>query len=259
MAEKENAASGENLRHRAYAIIQEKLLEGDLRAGDLVSEQALADEIGISRTPVREAIWQLQSEGLFDKKPRVGTVVRLPDQRELNEIYDVREAIESHAATAAAALLGTDDLSDLARLHGELQKIFDELQARTLEYLDEPLLHRFFNADVGFHLIIVRAANNRRAMQIVSEFRVIQRVFEYERLAHGPRLVEAAVAQHGEVLAALRDGDAQAAHGAMARHIRSSRDYALQSFERRARGNGVVEAARPNLPHDIERHIAKLK
>ena len=59
--------SVETLKRKAYAIIQAKLLEGELRAGDIVSEQALADEIGISRTPVREAIGQLQIEGLFGK------------------------------------------------------------------------------------------------------------------------------------------------------------------------------------------------
>lgn len=249
--------SDETLKRKAYSIIQNKLLEGELRAGDVVSEQALADEIGISRTPVREAIGQLQSEGLFDKKPRIGTVVRLPDQRELGELYDVREALESHAAAAAAALLGGDDLADLTRLYNELKEVAGELKSQHLEYLDEALLHRFFNADVTFHLIIVRATHNRRALQIVGEFRVIQRVFEYERVAHGVRLVESAMEQHGEILAALKSGDGEAARTAMAHHIRSSKEYAMQSFTRRPRG-ATESTLRPELPHDIERHLAKL-
>jgi DNA-binding GntR family transcriptional regulator len=252
--------SDETLRRRAYAIIQNKLLDGELRAGDVLSEQALAAEIGISRTPVREAIWQLQSEGLFDKKPRAGTIVRLPGQRELSEIYDVREALESHAAAAAASQLTKGDLADLKQLHAELRAIGREFKARRLEYLDEPLLRRFFEADVGFHLIILQGAHNRRALQIINEFRVLQRVFEYGRLAHGPRLVEAAIAQHGEVLEALKNQDGQAAHTAMARHIAGSKEYAMQAFERRSRAENRSEATpRPMLPRDVERHLAKIK
>ncbi|RYZ64370.1 MAG: GntR family transcriptional regulator, partial [Proteobacteria bacterium] len=97
--------TSETSRQKAYVFIQRKLLEGEIRAGDLVSELALAAEIGMSRTPIREAIGQLELEGLFDKVPRVGTLVRLPDQRELRELYEVREALESHAASVATSVL----------------------------------------------------------------------------------------------------------------------------------------------------------
>ncbi len=250
--------SVETLKRKAYAIIQTKLLDGELRAGDVVSEQALADEIGISRTPIREAIGQLQIEGLFDKKPRSGTVVRLPDQQELCDLYDVREALESHAAGKAAPLLVRDDFNALASLHKEFKDLARELKARRLEYLDEAMLHRFFSADVSFHLLIVRAAHNARALQIISEFRVIQRVFEYERMAHGPRLVENAVAQHGAILAALKSGDGEAAHDAMAAHIRGSKEYAMQSFERRPRGTLDIKE-RPALPPDVALHLENMR
>ena len=246
--------SAETLKRRAYDIIQTKLLEGELRAGDMVSEQALANEIGISRTPVREAIGQLQSEGLFDKKPRSGTVVRLPDCHELSDLYDVREALESHAAGKAATLLKRDDLVALSRLHSVLKALAKEMKTQRLEYLNEAMLHRFFKADIGFHLLIVRATHNARALQIVSEFRVIQRVFEYERMAHGPRLVESAVAQHGAILDALKNGKSKAAHDAMAQHIRSSKEYAMQSFERHPRGLSE-QKKRPALPADVALHL----
>lgn len=249
--------SVETLKKKAYVIIQNKLLEGELRAGDVVSEQALAAEIGISRTPVREAIGQLQSEGLFDKKPRSGTVVRLPGKQELCDLYDVREALESHAAGKAAQEPSRDDLTALQQVHSELKELVKELKTRRLEYLDEELLHRFFKADVTFHMLILRATHNARALQIISEFRVIQRVFEYERLAHGPRLIESAVTQHGAILAALKSGDSQTAHDAMAEHIRFSKEYALQSFERRPRG-AVEKNERPALPPDVALHLDKI-
>ena len=243
------------LRQQAYRKIQDKLLAGELRAGDVISEQSLAIELGMSRTPVREAIGQLQLEGLFDKMPRVGTVVRLPDRRELSELYEVREALESHAA--ASARLNADDLATMEHLQHELLDVAEEMRARELEFLDENLLHRFFNADIGFHFLIVRATGNAHTLRIVSEFRVIQRVFEYERVAHGARLVNEAAAQHGGILAALHtanQGANDAARLAMAAHVRASKNYALQAFERRS-ARGDNSSARPALPVDVARHV----
>lgn len=252
------------LRQQAYDRIQGKLLQGELRAGDIVSEQGLAVELGMSRTPVREAIGQLQLEGLFDKMPRMGTVVRLPDRRELGELYDVREALESHAASVVH--LNAEDVATMEHLQHELLDVADAMRARDLEFLDEVLLHRFFNADIGFHFLIVRATGNARTLRIVSEFRVVQRVFEYERVAHGARLVAEAAAQHGEILSALRtessaknvanDVPNDAARLAMASHVRASKNYALQAFERRrAEEIGSEALQRPPLPHDVARHV----
>ena len=77
MISKIDMSLNKTLKQKVYTVIQNKLLAGDLRAGNLVSELTLAQEIGMSRTPVREAIGQLEIEGLFTKVPRIGTIVRL--------------------------------------------------------------------------------------------------------------------------------------------------------------------------------------
>ena len=242
----------ETLRARAYNSIQAKLLDGELRAGDVISEGALADDIGISRTPVREAIGQLQIEGLLGKMPRVGTVVRVPDQGELQEIYDVREALESHAA--ANARLSDEDFAAMEDFLGQMRAVGDEMRARELEFLDEALLHQFFDSDLGFHLTIVRAYGNQRSLRVVSESRVAQRIFEYDRVAHGARLVEAAILAHSEILEALQNGDGEAARIAMAEHIRSSSEIAGQSFGRRPMP--PIMSARPALSPNLTRRLS---
>ncbi|RYX82653.1 GntR family transcriptional regulator [bacterium] len=224
----------ETSRQKAYTFIQKKLLEGEIRAGDLVSELALAAEIGMSRTPVREAIGQLEIEGLFDKVPRVGTIVRLPDQRELRELYEVREALESHAATIATTVLDDEGMAEMERLHKEVQAISNETQARGLEFLDEPLLHRFFEADIGFHSMIIGATDNRRTLKIINEFRVVQRVYEYGRMTYTLDVIDSAAREHGKVFDALRRGAKDEAREAMAEHIRSSLDHALRGADRRS-------------------------
>jgi DNA-binding GntR family transcriptional regulator len=225
-----NSAPELTLRQKAYVIIQEKLLNGDIRAGDLISELALAEVMGMSRTPVREAIGQLELEGLFDKVARVGTQVRLPNQRELSELYGVREALESHAAAVAANVLSASKLTAMERWHRDLKDLIEEMQAEQLEVLDEALLHRFFDADIGFHSTIVGATDNQRTLKIVNEFRVVQRVFEYGRMAYTLNLVESAMREHGEILGALLRGDSDKARFAMAAHIRSSREHAMERF-----------------------------
>lgn len=218
------------LRQKAYQIIRTKLLEGELRAGNLVSEQALAQEIGMSRTPVREAIGQLQREGLFYKVPRVGTIVRLPDNQELGELYEVREALEGYSATVAARVLTDADLEDMSRLHQELYAIEADLLASDGP-MSEDLVRRYFSADIGFHLHIIRATGNNHIQQIISEFRVVQRVFEYDRMIHGLPIIQRAALQHGEILAALKQRDGDAARLAVAEHIRASRESALAGAE----------------------------
>jgi DNA-binding GntR family transcriptional regulator len=218
------------LRQKAYRIIQNKLLEGQLRAGNLVSEQALAQEIGMSRTPVREAIGQLQSEGLFYKVPRVGTIVRLPDRQELSELYEVREALESFAAANVVDALSASDLDAMERSQAELLAILAELPAE-MGPLSEAMLRRFFSADIAFHHVIMGAINNKHAIQIIDEFRVVQRVFEYNRIVHDHSLISNAAAQHGEVLAALKAKNGEAARLAMAFHIHAAQEKALASFD----------------------------
>ena len=219
------------LRQKAYAFIQSKLLSGEMRAGDLVSEMALAEEIGISRTPVREAIGQLEIEGLLRKVPRVGTLVRLPQQREFAEMYGVREALESFVAAVAVNHLTGRQFAALENHQAALWELVSETDDERAEFLDAPKLARFFDADIGFHATIVGTTDNRHILKIIDEFRVVQRVFEYERMAYDVALVTASAREHGEILEALKSGDGARARNAMAFHVRSSCAHAMKFFE----------------------------
>jgi DNA-binding GntR family transcriptional regulator len=111
------------LRQRAYRRLRAKFFSGELVAGMTLTENQLAKELGMSRTPIREAIRQMEMEGLLDYAPRYGAVVRSPDARELDEMYSVREALESHAAAAAAQRISPDSLSKLDVLYRNMNEI----------------------------------------------------------------------------------------------------------------------------------------
>src|SRR5262245_5901602 len=113
----------------AYDHIRSKLVQGALETGDL-SEPILARELGISRTPIREAIRQLESEGLLEQRAKQGTYIRRPDRHELEEIYQVRILLEPYAAGEAAQRCTAADLRDL---QGLLRSMSDALaQSRLL-------------------------------------------------------------------------------------------------------------------------------
>src|SRR5258708_6678592 len=116
------------LREHAYKHIHGKLLAGEMPAGHVVSEHSLAREIGISRTPVREAIRRLEQEGILEQVPRYGTIVRRPERRDLEELYQLREALEPYAVAQAAGRLGPQDLITLGKLCDEIRPIAASLK-----------------------------------------------------------------------------------------------------------------------------------
>src|SRR5215213_30844 len=118
-----------SLAQKAYDHLQEGVLSGRIRSGEVISEAALAKELGISRTPVGEAIRQLVREGLVEQVPRYGAIVRGIDRQELIDLYEMREALESYAAAKAAEVVTEPMLARLEQFCDVMERIGQELQA----------------------------------------------------------------------------------------------------------------------------------
>jgi len=221
-----------NLREQAYRHIHGKIASGRLSGGSLVSELSLARELGISRTPVREAIRQLILEGLVEQVPRHGTIVRIPNRRELADLYEVREALESYAVAEAARRVEPGDLELLGRLYGRMRELGRELLAGGAPMLEGAPLREFLAADMGFHLALIRATGNRRIMQIVGAMGVLVRIFGHRRQNHTPGIVRRTCRFHARILLAVRRGDAETARRWMVRHLRASKRQSLESTDR---------------------------
>lgn len=220
-----------NLRQRAYDHLQRKLLSGELHAGSLVSEQSLAAEIGMSRTPVREAIRTLEQEGVLEQVPRYGTRVRKLERRDLIELYELREAVEPFAVAKAAVSALPEDILSLRSLCDEIGKLARELTKSKLPSLDASQMLRLLSADLGFHLMLLRAAGNHRMMKIVSDSRLLTGIFGTQRQAHTRSVLEQTHREHQTILDAVEKGDAKAASRAMAEHIRASKQQALAAYD----------------------------
>ena len=222
------------LRQRAYRRLRAKFFSGELVAGMTLTENQLAKELGMSRTPIREAIRQMEMEGLLDYAPRYGAVVRSPDARELDEMYSVREALESHAAAAAAQRISPDSLSKLDVLYRNMNEISFEFRRSGEPFLEGELLRRYLASDLEFHGIVVDAAGNRYLSKIVSENRLLVRVFTSTFWRYDREKLDESNRFHKRLLDALRIRDVEAARIATVEAMQVSRENALRAWDQNA-------------------------
>jgi len=246
-----------SLTQRAYEHVQAGIFSGRLKAGAVISEAVLAKELGISRTPVGEAIRQLAGEGLVQQVPRYGTIVKPIDRRELLELYEMREALESYAAGKAAEHMSAATIGRLRQFCEVMEGIANDLRTGTADELDESALRRFLAADMAFHMLILEGSGNKRMLQVVKQMRTLARVFRMHRLRHDLRVVERATGFHKKILEALRVGDCDAARQLMAEHIGMSKRDALARLEREMapEGNDVLK----ELPADVLKELDQIE
>ncbi|WP_457633660.1 GntR family transcriptional regulator [Oceanithermus desulfurans] len=188
------------VREAAYERLKRRILEGVLRPGARLSEPALAQALGVSRTPVREALQRLSQEGLVELRPGRGARVRVLSPREVEEVYEVRALIEGEAAARAA---GRCDEAGLHRLEAALD---------ALETADPDDFAAQIAADERFHALLVAASGNRVLEQVFHDLDAalaLTRQFSRD-LNQTPETR----AQHRAIVAAIRAGDAAAARAA---------------------------------------------
>lgn len=193
----------ERLRSRIYAH--------ELAPGAWVDEQAIATEYGISRTPLREALKVLASEGLVTLKPRRGCYVTELSEQDLDEIFPVMALLEGRCAHEATRKATDDDLKLLADIHADLERHAAANDA-----------DRFFEANQQFHDALQELAGNRWLRQLIEETRKFIKLTRRDSLNLAGRLRQS-LAEHRKILAAVQQRDAEMARQLMHEHILSGR------------------------------------
>jgi DNA-binding GntR family transcriptional regulator len=199
----DNRTLGEQVRER----LREDILGGEVAAGTVLSEAALADAFGVSRGPVREALGRLASEGLVTTTPRRGTIVAELSADEFIEAYQVREALETFAIRLAVPRIGESELDRLRALHEEM-----------VEHAKRGEVNGFFDANAGFHDLFVAASENRKLHEMYR--RVMDQMGRY--LARSLELrgsLDKSIAEHSAILEAVEARDAERAARLLADHI----------------------------------------
>jgi len=217
-----------SLREQALTRIRDMIFDGTLAPGARVSEALLAEEIGVSRTPIRSAVRELETLGFLEQVPRYGTVVKRLTRRDLEELYDLRAALEQHAAEAAATRLPAEAIEKLAALCERSEAALRRCK-RPIE--SASLAERMVQADMKFHLAIYRGTGNRRLIDTATNSGLLANWSYQLRMPHRIDVRLEAWRQHAQIVECLASGDGDAARHAMKHHITFSADRAIERLE----------------------------
>jgi DNA-binding GntR family transcriptional regulator len=196
------------LWQRVHQHLREEILSERLAPGTELQEVALAEALGVSRGPIREAIGRLAAEGLVTVRPRRGAVVRALTKEEFLEAYQVREALEVTAVRIAVPKLGKDDLARLEGLVGEMGTCAARRDVQG-----------FFQANAAFHEAFFDVAGNRMLGEL---YRQVRGQIDRHRLRSLELRgnLERSIAEHKAILRAAKAGDVDRAAHLVAEHIR---------------------------------------
>ena len=200
-----------NLREEAIEVLRAGILGGDLPPGSIHSAVGLAERLGVSPTPVREAMLALAKSGLVEVLPNRGFRVTVIDEQDLDEICALRLALEVPPLETVIALASDEDLE-------ALETPLKELESAAFRQ-DVPA---FLVADRVFHLDLLTLAANRRLVRIVAELRDQTRITGMHSLAAAGAL-EATASEHRPILDAVRARDVAAAQKLMVHHLENTR------------------------------------
>jgi DNA-binding GntR family transcriptional regulator len=196
-----------------YAQVAERLrariFAHELLPGSWIDEQVLAAEYGISRTPMREALKVLASEGLVTLKPRRGCYVTELSEQERSEVFPVMALLESRVAEDATRRATSADFSRLSAMHEELESF---AQAQDID--------RFFDTNQKFHVVLQEIAGNQYLAQLINDTRQVAMLARRNSLRPAGRL-EKSLQEHREILQAILARNASLAGQRMHSHILS--------------------------------------
>ena len=165
----------------AYLYVHDRIANGSLAPGEVISETALAQELGCSRTPIGGALRRLAEDGLVEQVPRYGTIVRHISAEELKEHFELREALESFAVRKGAERITSRTLCDLRMLCEKIDQEISHVKSQGLSRLEGTSLRRFLAFDMAFHLLIISAAGNKKLFKVAQRTGSVAHVFQTRR------------------------------------------------------------------------------
>ncbi len=212
--------SAVSLSHRALyeevaELLRQRIFRRELEPGSWIDELKIAEDYGISRTPLREALKVLAAEGLVTMKVRRGAYVTEVNEKDLRDVYHLLGLLESDAAGEVAARATPEQMQELRALHDELE----------IAGSGTPDRERFFEINERFHMRLLEIADNRWRNQMVADLRKVMKLNRHNSLLKSGR-IEESLAEHRAVMTALQAHDTTAASQRMLEHFRNGLEAA---------------------------------
>jgi len=242
----------------AYDYIRKRIMSGVFRPGHALLTEVLAEEIKVSRTPIRDALRKLETDGLVTIRAHHGASVKQMSLREYREMSDLRLALESHAAGLAAKNHTEEDLVEMKYAVDAMRALTTRLIAANKE---QPILAELTKEDIRFHIAIMGAAHN----DVMK--REILRLYLLHRVVSGPTGADALTppkpqndarrrevqAKHEDIFEAIKRGDADTAKREMEFHLQELIDHNFRLFARADGGMVVPELSPEEMLYNAQR------
>jgi DNA-binding GntR family transcriptional regulator len=206
------------LRELVSDALREAIMAGTLRAGERMMEIQLAEEMGVSRTPVREAIRKLELEGFVVMVPRKGAYVADISIKDINEVFEIRTALDALAAGLAAERITEEELEQLERLLVEI--------GASIELGD---IERAVDIDTQFHDVLYKASRNDRLVGIIGNLRELFQRFRTISMGYPGRLKDT-VEEHKRLVEAISQRDVELAQNLAREHMENAEGTLLGSL-----------------------------
>jgi DNA-binding GntR family transcriptional regulator len=227
-----NAPSGTSsaLVDETAAAIRKRIMSGEIPIGAQLRQAELASLLGVSRTPIREALRQLQTGGLIEVVPNRGAIVRVPAPWEVREAYEVRAELEGLACERAVRRITGDVLDDLRRANEVLRRAHPARPSRTAANAVSSTV-----ANDRFHTLIHQTAGNERLARVIKEINeAFPRNVSALVLQDDPRNRDDNHAEHEQIIQALADENGKLARREMQAHVISAGEQLARWYERRS-------------------------
>ena len=190
-------------------LLRQRIFKRELEPGSWIDELKIAQDYGISRTPMREALKVLATEGLVTMKVRRGAYVTEVSERDLADVYHLLSLLESDAAGVVAQRANDDQINELKAIHEALE------QAARPKQVDH---ERFFEINERFHMRLLEIADNRWRNQMVADLRKVMKLNRHNSLLKSGRIQES-LNEHRAIMAALTERDVLACTQRMKEHF----------------------------------------
>jgi DNA-binding GntR family transcriptional regulator len=217
---------GGSASDEAYGSIVDLILRRELRPGERTSVNLLADRLGLGKTPIKEAITRLQTEGVLTVVGRSGTTVKGISAEEARQLFALRRALEEFAADDIVKNISQSDISGLQRLLKEL---------KATSYNQSDIIRsaaNFVRVNAAFHLTIVSIAANPFLTRLYSQLQLQAQIVSYLlHRGYDPKAARRRQAEHEDIVAALEERDARQLKRALRTHAEVSESVILQSLE----------------------------
>lgn len=213
---KENRAEKMDLKQKAYISIKEKIIAGEFKPGQDISEEKIQNELGISRTPIREALMRLQTENLIEIFPRKGIFVSNITQKVIKNVFQIRLMIEPQVIRIVGTVISKEWLKTMKE---KFQKQFETVSEESILY--------YVELDKEFHSHLINACDNQYLVNVMNNIFDQNQRMRYQTYSFNERNV-ATKSEHIAIIESLINDDLDTAEKLMKDHIKNAEEISLR-------------------------------